>query len=187
MKKRFLTFLIILTALIDVNAQNCDCEKSLNEFALKYQQTISYKQQAKDKKVEAAYLNKLDKLVSEIKENTTHWECFIKITDLKDVIRDEHSRVRGTGISDTINIKDSKFFKNLPRYKGDLNLLQSELSKKSFQDVEGIYYSEGSTFGVVKDQDKYLGILLKTQMDHWEPGMQFFELIPALGDKFRIS
>ncbi|GAK96368.1 hypothetical protein JCM19294_1881 [Nonlabens tegetincola] len=165
--------LLVIFASAYMYAQNCDCEKSLNEFALKYQQTISYKQQAKDKKVEAAYLNKLDKLVSEVKESTTHWECFIKITDLKDVIRDEHSRVRGTGISDTINIKNSKFFKNLPRYKGDLNLLLSELSKKSFQDVEGIYYSEGSTFGVVKDQDKYLGILLKTQMDHWNQVCNF--------------
>ena len=187
MRAIYLSFLFVFTAILSGKAQNCDCKTSLNEFAEKYKQTISYKQQTKDRKVEEAYKAKLNVLLAEVDSNTSHWECFIKITDLKDVIRDEHSRVRGTGISDTINIKDSKFFKNLPRYKGDLNLLQSELSKKSFQDVEGIYYSEGSTFGLVKDQDKYLGILLKTQMDHWEPGMQFFELIPALGDKFRIS
>ena len=76
-----------------VFAQECPCKKDVMDFKRAYAETVSYKEQMKNSGTEARFNKVYDSLVTEITCSETQWDCFLKLTQLKDVIRDEHSRV----------------------------------------------------------------------------------------------
>lgn len=155
---------------------------------LKYAQTISYKKQIKDKAIAQKFQSTLAELTTTTNTAVSKWDCFLKLTRLKDVINDEHSRVTAIGIQDTeVEVEESTFYKNLPKIDEDLNLLENRLSKLPQEEVEGIYYGDDFTIAVVKEQSIYKGIVLKATNPLWRPGMQLFELKPAKANNYRIA
>lgn len=168
--------------------QDCDCRTDLSEFRTAYTRTISYKKQSKNSEIEKQFMQTYDSLQNSISCQESQWDCFLKLTTLKDVIRDEHSRVMAHGPkNEETPIEQTTFYKQLPDVSCDLDSLQQALQQKPFDAVEGVYYSENATYGVVSEGSGYNGIVLKTTLPSWKPGMVAFELRPARGDKYRVA
>ncbi|MAY22768.1 MAG: hypothetical protein CMC74_08310 [Flavobacteriaceae bacterium] len=158
------------------------------DFKRAYAETVSYKEQMKNSGTEARFNKVYDSLVTEITCSETQWDCFLKLTQLKDVIRDEHSRVFSEGITDsTVTVTKTDFYKELPKVSLQLDSLETKLQQKPFNDIEGIYFAEGWKYGVYKDRESYKGVVLESKNEHWTPGMMAFDVKKAFGNKYRIA
>ncbi|MGB5981810.1 MAG: S41 family peptidase [Nonlabens sp.] len=184
--KILFSFLAILTFNLTF-AQSCDCKTELTDFAESYKKTISFKKQTKNKEVANAYQSTYDRLMKKTSNASTAWECLLKITKLKDVIRDNHSRPRAIGLSDIdVDVTSTNFYKELPRTKLDLETLKSQLSQVPEESVEGIYHAGNNTYAVYRDKGVYKGVVLENSNPLWTPGMQRFQLEPLDNGNYRL-
>ena len=116
--------------------QDCDCRTDLSEFRNAYTRTISYKKQSKDSEVKKRFAQTYDSLQNSISCQESQWDCFLKLTTLKDVIRDEHSRVMAHGPkNEETPIEQTTFYKELPSVSYDLDSLQQALQQRPLEAV----------------------------------------------------
>jgi C-terminal processing protease CtpA/Prc len=67
--------------------------------------------------------------------------------------------------------------------KMDLDSLGQELKTKPFSEIEGIYSLPNYvTLGVHKEQEKYVGVILKSELSNWKAGEIMYTLLPFSDD-----
>lgn len=192
------TIFIFLTILISTlsfgqNPQT-DFSRDLDFVYENLKNTTSYKtQKSKQKNVTVKY-NELKKQTS----NLSIIESYIKLYELVDEITDYHNDIYGNTESfSSDKLKDEAFVKKIktssdysfyPKTKMNLDSLETELSKRKFDDYEGIYYHQNYfKIAVVKRPDnRFEGIILETKIPIWERGETMLYLLPKQDNRFRL-
>ena len=122
---------------------------------------------------------------------------YIKLYELVDQVNDLHNEISGNIESftydDLVNpeifekLKKNRDYNIFPRSKLDLDSLETELSKRKFDDQEGIYhYQKYFKIAIVKQGNRLEGIVLNSKIPSWERGETILYLLPKGNNSFRI-
>ncbi|WP_422005714.1 S41 family peptidase [Roseivirga pacifica] len=162
MKTAIISILFIFLVL-PVFAQNsCDCNADLEFVKAQLENTPSFKDQIKGKQ-EMEFQALVESLKSE--EQLSIHECFWRLNRLIGVLRDKHISV-AYQTKENINPFDGL---KVEKMEGQ----ETQLSQKSFRDVEGIYsVSDKLEIGVYRTEvvDSLVGVVLKSETATWEKG-----------------
>ncbi|WP_422356541.1 S41 family peptidase [Roseivirga pacifica] len=162
MKTAIISILFIFLVL-PVFAQNsCDCNADLEFVKAQLENTPSFKDQIKGKQ-EMEFQALVESLKSE--EQLSIHECFWRLNRLIGMLRDKHISV-AYQTKENINPFDGL---KVEKMEGQ----ETQLSQKSFRDVEGIYsVSDKLEIGVYRTEvvDSLVGVVLKSETATWEKG-----------------
>lgn len=170
----------------------CDCAKDLLFISEKLEKTPSYKKQITGKK-QTQYQATLERLLSESTEPISIRDCFLKLQELSNSIKDKHISIGQ--LKEVFNsehyedqnaiqaFRETDAFKKHPATGKNITEITAQLKAMPFKDVEGIYtYANNKTIGVYKTGDTtYEGIVLSSNDSLWNPG-QILLSISAIGD-----
>ena len=182
MKRILITLSLILVAGSLSARQKCDCTAELDFVYKQMKTTASFKSQIKGGAVadfEQTYLDIRKELTTEM----PLMDCFQKLQQLMDEVRDKHTLLFSTrpdfGLKEVLDsafaaeYRKSDAFLNHPKVSLDLEALETSLSAKSIDDIEGIY-QVGSVMklGIYKSESagEYQGVILESKLGTWVPG-----------------
>lgn len=187
--KKLITLLVLLFLHVGLSAQsNCDCKSELKFVYEKMQTMSSFKSQIKGDKVDA-FEEQYKLIEASLSPEMNKLECFIKLNQLMDQVKDKHASVYETpsylsyeSALDSSAAEDYRMtahFKNFPSISLDLNQLKESLKLKDLEDVEGIY-NVGSSLKIgvsrIDEADNLVGVVLESDLRIWEPGHIFLYL-----------
>jgi hypothetical protein len=189
MKPLLLIFQILLLALLisPVQAQesDCTCQQDVDFLNSQLKKTPAYKQNKK------AYQQVYQTQLAAVKEITGAYPCLVLLNRMLLPLNDNHMKVYGVdnGFTDAVvedqqameAFKKSEAYSLFTKPKLDLDSLEQVLSKKPFDEPEGIYFRSGfATLAVAfnKNTQVYQAIILKSESPSWERGELIYTLIP---------
>ncbi|NRB82911.1 MAG: hypothetical protein HRU49_03930 [Winogradskyella sp.] len=200
MKKLVLIIGISLFSSSFTNAQieTCDCKMDLDFIIEKIRKMPSYKKQIKGQNAE-----EFEKLYSDLSSKMnipiSIESCYKMLLQPMALINDIHAsiKVNTEFLSNAIRkdkeksqtFKTSKRFKSHPKFNKDLSLLKAELKKKLATEKEGIYLlGKHEKIGIYYDTNKkdFIGVLLESNLIHWELGEIRFYLKHTNGNKYNM-
>lgn len=157
------------------------------------QKSVSYKTQKENqKKVKKKY----EELIQNIPTEIYGIEALEKFYQLIDEIKDYHntistkskvytySELQERNNIDSILARSKGYFKITDV---DLVIIENSLKDIDVNDIEGIYHlGKLLKVGVIQTPDKFIGIVLESQLPTWKRGEEIFYLIPKGDKKFRM-
>lgn len=147
-----------------ISAQSCNCAKDFNALDKLLRKTPAFK----DNKT--AYLKKFQKLNLELKTVNSDYECLVLLNTLTLAVNDNHINVFGMPESSNQSITNETI---------NLDSLTTELASRPFKSIEGIYKLPNYvTLGVYKKQERYVGIIIESELDNWQPREILYMFIP---------
>lgn len=148
----FLTILLVSSQAQTNNTYQSDLIKLQNIL----QKTPSYKDQIKGEK-QIAYNSLFKKLLGDTVQNISDYKYFYNLAQLFFPIRDNHLT-----FYQIANLPSEAGF---PTFKGNLDSLQSALTAKSIDSIEGIYhYDTYYSVGLFKvNKTEFIGVVLDTE------------------------
>jgi len=162
----------------------CNCKTEIEFLHKKIKKTPSYKaNKAQYKEAYEASLKKAELLSSD-------YQCFVLLNKLLISLNDNHSKIYGidkgataaikTNDKDLETFRKSKLYNTYPVVSIDIDSLQTALSKKSPDDIEGVYSIESMTIGVYRHSTSadYQAVIMSTDSDIWRRGELIYTLIP---------
>jgi len=200
MKKLILVLGISLLSITASNAQidTCDCKKDLDFIIEKIRKMPSYKKQIKGDKAEE-FENLYSNLSSKMNTPISIESCYKMLLQPLALINDIHTslKVNTEFLSNDIRedeeklqtFKTSEQFKSHPKFDKDVSLLKAELENKAALEKEGIYLlGKNEKIGVYYDTNKkdFIGVLLESNLKHWELGEIRFYLKHTTGNKYNM-
>jgi len=171
-------------------------EQDLDFVYEQLQKTPSYKtQKANQKRLQETY----QAIKSEYQgKDPDKFETYFKLVELLEVLNDRHNYIIGNTKSFPQDSLSSESFVarlransdyQYPKVTMDLDSLETALSNKKTEDVEGIYYYYHDLFkiGVFKNASgMYQGVVLDTKIVSWEVGETILYAKPLQGNRFQI-
>jgi len=193
-----LLFLFVVTSVFS-QSQTCDCKTDLDFIVQKIKKMPSYKKQIKGEKA-TQFTNTYQMLSAKMQQPILIEDCYKLLLEQMAFINDNHVSIKlnevyvsEEDLKDETKIaafKTSKRFKNHPRTNRNLIELQDELSKKSLNELEGIYdyYIDKQKIGIyyADNQKDLIGIVLESSLDHWEAGEIRFYATRINHNKYNI-
>ena len=189
--KLILTFLALICYSPDLLAQdsNCSCQADLQFLNEKIRKTPSYKLNRD------SYNTAFKALQQNVKSAKTIYECGRWLNTLLISLNDNHSKVYSANPGATDEIKNEKEefekFKKTPLYNTysktsfDLDSLKQDLSEKSIESIEGVYFSDDYTIGVYRTggSSSFELIILSSNSELWQKGEILGSLIRSNYDQ----
>lgn len=185
MKKSISILAIILFVFNTSYSQNevCDCKKELDFMVEKIQKMPSYKKQMKGEKL-IAFKTSFTELSSKMNAPISIETCFKYLQKQLLLVNDVHS-----------NIAISKKYNGVKNYTSnlfdlvDITNLKDSLSKKSLNEIEGLYaFKDELVIGVFYHNSKSIvtGIILESKLPQWKIGDIKFEASLIQDQKYNL-
>lgn len=174
-------------------------ESPAKELHKALSKTPSYKSQIKGQK-KTDYSALVERISNEYSGAKTEFEQFYLLTQLFHPLLDNHLAFHAEFTSNVLPpaffsdfekvkaYRSSESFMNHPRVAIDPDKLEEELNKKSFDEVEGIYFHTDSLkIGIFRTEkrDSLVGVVLDTKLLSWDRGQLFCQLMEYSPNKFR--
>jgi hypothetical protein len=161
---KYTTYLIVLLICNSGYTQDCDCEKDFIQLNQLLRKTPAFK----DNK--ASYENIYEYIKPMIANTSSDYECLVLLNKLALGLNDNHINVFGMEGENGPEIQQTKI---------DLDSLSQKLKTKPFSAIEGIYeLPKYVTLGVYKEEEKYVGVILKSELSNWKAGEIMYTLLP---------
>jgi len=199
--KNFITLSIVFFFGISFTfsqSETCDCKTDLDFIVEKIKKMPSYKKQIKGNK-EEEFKKNYKMLSSKMKQPIAVEACYKMLLEQMLLVNDVHISLKLNAkylpkedAKDEIKIeafKASEKFKNHPRTTHNLLELKEKLSKKSINDIEGLYnYKDQQTIGVyyAKNKKDLIGVILTSDLNQWEAGEIIFNAQHYNGIKYNL-
>jgi hypothetical protein len=175
---RILLALFFFFLSIATNAQTNTYLADLASLKSILQETISFKRQIRSEK--ESHFNALyEGLASDTTSNPNTYKYFYNLSQLLFPLRDNHlgfyqlpnysNFKTKTRIDSFVTTKE---FLDYPTLPINIDSLKTELAKKPFDSIEGIYhYDTFYTVGLFKKREKeYVGLVLSSEVNLWQKG-----------------
>lgn len=151
-----------------VFTQQCDCTKDFKELDKLLRKTPAFKD----------HKNRYEKAYDSAKESLTtvpnEFDCLVLLNKLTLGINDNHIKVFGMPEGQGPKIIKSTI---------NLDSLEQNLKTRPFETIEGIYKLPNYvTLGLYKKDGNYVGVILKSNLDNWQPGEIMYTIIPFSKD-----
>ncbi len=142
------------------------------------EKTPSYKDQIKGKTLES-YNNLFDQLKADSVNNISDYNYFSNLAQLFFPIQDNHLAF--------YQIDKFPNESQYPKFEGNIDSLQSALSKKTPDSVEGIYfYGDSYTVGLFRNNPKeFIGVVLSSKTPIWKKGQIAIHLYETQPNYFK--
>lgn len=160
MKKSIITLLILATALSLFAQNECDCNRSLNKLINKMESEYpGFNVKTADTRM---YRSFKDGLIIK-SQNTASSDCLDLLNDYLSYFRDPHVRLIQTAeVSDAPSVKKSEIKVNIKLDDFYNHILKSK------DELEGVWKSEYYKVGIIKENDKYQGFIIKASNESWK-------------------
>ena len=200
MKKISLIIIAFLFGTVSIIAQSktCDCKTDLDFIVEKIKKMPSFKKQIKGEKA-TEFSNTYGKLSAIMQQPILVENCYKLLLEQMLLVNDVHASIQVTtefiskdaraNAMKTETFKSSELFKNHPKTNRNISKLKDQLSKKSLKDLEGIYnYGDEEKIGIYYSENKkdLIGIVLYTNLKHWEAGEVRFYATHTNGNKYNF-
>lgn len=170
---RYPRYTILLICLLIYNlgyTQQCDCTKDFNQLDELLRKTPAFKDH------KSQYLKAHQIAQQELSKIKTDFDCLVLLNQLTLGVNDNHIKVFGMPEGKGPKIEKSTI---------NLDSLEQNLKTRSFKVVEGIYKLPNYvTLGLFKKNEKYVAVILKSDLVNWQPGEIMYTLIPFSEDLF---
>ncbi|MEZ4920955.1 MAG: hypothetical protein R2792_17770 [Saprospiraceae bacterium] len=177
--------LVLLTSPVQAQESDCTCQQDVDFLNSQLKKKPAYKQNKR------AYQQVYQTQLAAAKEITRAYPCLVLLNRMLLPLNDNHMKVYGVdnGFTDAVGedqeamdvFKKSEAYSLFTKPKLDLDSLEQVLSKKPFDEPEGIYFRSGfATLAVAfnKNTQAYQAIILKSESPSWERGELIYTLIP---------
>ena len=200
MKNISLILIAFLFGTISIIAQSetCDCKTDLDFSVEKIKKMPSYKKQIKGAKADL-FSETYERLLSKMSEPILIEACYKLLLEQMLLVNDSHSSLQvNTEFLSEVTLKNdaelSKFkssnlFKNHPKTNRNISELKEDLLQQSLEGLEGIYNNRNNeTIGIYYANTKkdLVGVLLKTDRNHWDVGEIRFYANHTNGNKYNV-
>lgn len=188
---RVILIVIFLLRSLYSNAQSGTYLEDLKALQSILQKTPSYRVQIKGVKLDE-HQKLYDRLASDTVADPNSYRYYYNLAQLLFPIRDNHLafyQIPNFEIFKTRESIDSfvvtKEFRDYPTVNINIDSLKNELTKKSVDSLEGIYYYDKYyTVGVYKSgNNEYHGVILDSEVNLWQRGqvaIHLYEFVPQM-------
>jgi len=171
-------FILILIGLFSINsyAQQCDCDATFNWVRTTFEENdagFAYALQSKGQEAYAQHNKRFDQKITEVQNLT---QCRELVVQWLSFFRSGHwsfNRSRPSQNTSTANtLNDNEIiamYKSWDTYTVDPEEFKSYLSKKDKVDFEGIWTNGPYEIGIKKENNDYVGFIIKADGIYWTP------------------
>ncbi len=192
-----IVFLVSISSIF-AQSETCDCKTDLDFIVSKMKKMPSYKDQIKGEKA-IEFKDTYKTLSEKMKQPILIEDCYKLLLQQMLLVNDVHASLTfkkeylsKEDVKDSIKIaafKTLDIFKNHPKTNKNISVLKDELSKKSTEDLEGIYnYGELQKIGVyyLDNKKDLIGVVLESKLNQWETGEIIFYATQTSGIKYNL-
>lgn len=174
MKKgmRFLGFMMMVAMTFSAFSQTCTCESNFEWTKKTFEENDAGFQYIIDKKGEAAYQIHNQLILEKIRSAKTSAECTKIVYEWLTFFRSSHIGI------ERLKEEDSEISGNpepttqegvYETWEVDIPQFEKYLNEKKEVDYEGIWDAEVYKIGIQKVGENYIGFIIETDVDTWEP------------------